>query len=100
MIKVNVIRNDNKIDTITIKGHAMYDDYGKDIVCSSASSILITTINGILTINENYIKYTVLEDLVTIKVITDDSICLKLLENMLMLFSELSEKYPKNIKIM
>ncbi len=100
MIKVNVIRNDNKIDTITIKGHAMYDDYGKDIVCSSASSILITTINGILTINENYIKYTVLEDLVTIKVITDDSICLKLLENMLMLFSELSEKYPKNIKLM
>ena len=100
MIKVSVIRNGDKIDTITIKGHAMYDDYGKDIVCSSASSILITTINGILTINENYIKYTVLEELVTIKVITDDGICLKLLENMLMLFSELSEKYPKNIKLM
>ena len=32
MIKVNI---KNKI--ITMTGHAEYDDYGKDIVCASAS---------------------------------------------------------------
>ena len=100
MIKVNVIRNKGILDTITIKGHAMYDVYGKDIVCSSVSSIIVTTINGILSINEDSLEYSEKSGLVTIKVITEDDICLKLLENMLMLFSELSHKYPKNIKIM
>lgn len=100
MIKVSVIRNGKKLDSVEIKGHAMYDDYGKDIVCSSVSSITVTTINAILSINENFIEYDEKPGLVTIKVITDDDICFKLLENMLMLFSELSYKYPKNIKIM
>ena len=35
MIKVNVIGNDDKIE---ILGHAMYDDFGKDIVCAGVSS--------------------------------------------------------------
>lgn len=100
MIKVSVIRNGKKLDSVEIKGHAMYDDYGKDIVCSSVSSITVTTINAIFSINENFIEYDEKPGLVTIKVITDDDICFKLLENMLMLFSELSYKYPKNIKIM
>ena len=39
MIKVEL-----KDNLITIKGHAGYDDKGKDIVCASVSSIVITTI--------------------------------------------------------
>lgn len=100
MIKVSVIRDGSNLKSIKIKGHAMYDDYGKDIVCSSVSSITITTINAILSINEDFLQYEEENGCVTIEVITDDEICFKLLENMLMLFSELSEKYPKNIKIM
>lgn len=100
MIKVSVIRNSQKIESVKIKGHAMYDEYGKDIVCSSVSSITVTTINAILSINENFLRYEEKNGCVTIDVITDDDICFKLLENMLMLFSELSCKYPKNIKIM
>ena len=40
MISVKVLKN-----KIEIKGHALYDDYGKDIVCSAVSSIVTTTIN-------------------------------------------------------
>ena len=47
MIKVNIKKNH-----IEIKGHAMYDDYGKDIVCASISSIAITTVNAILRLDE------------------------------------------------
>ena len=39
---------------ISITGHAMYDDFGKDIVCSAVSSIVITSLNGILSINFKY----------------------------------------------
>ena len=33
MIKVSVIRDGSNLKSIKIKGHAMSDDYGKDIVC-------------------------------------------------------------------
>ena len=49
-----VERNKN---SILITGHALYADYGKDIVCSAVSSIVITTINGIISIDNNAIKY-------------------------------------------
>ena len=46
MIKVDL----TKENVITISGHANYDDKGKDIVCASVSSIVITTINAIIEI--------------------------------------------------
>ena len=48
MIKVKVLSMKNHIDRIDILGHADYEEYGKDIVCSSVSSIMTTTVNGIL----------------------------------------------------
>ena len=56
MIKVSIESKDKKhIDLIKILGHAMYDEYGKDIVCSSVSSIVITTVNGIYEIDKEYL---------------------------------------------
>ncbi len=40
MIKVSIIKEDKKYKKISILGHALYDDYGKDIVCSACSSIV------------------------------------------------------------
>ena len=37
----------NYKDKITISGHARYNEKGQDIVCSSVSSIVMTTINAI-----------------------------------------------------
>ena len=42
MIKVKVEENNNYISKVTIKGHANYDELGKDIVCAAVSSIVIT----------------------------------------------------------
>ena len=53
MIKVE-FRKDN----IIVSGHANYKEYGNDIVCASVSSIIYTTINGILNINKEAIKFT------------------------------------------
>ena len=47
---IKVYREQNKI---IIKGHADYDDYGKDIVCASVSSIVITTVNAKLEIDRD-----------------------------------------------
>ena len=93
MIKVK-----KKNNIITISGHANYDNYGNDIVCSSVSSIVYTTINGILNINSNSLHVTD-EDTLTIEVLSSDLVTNKLIENMMLLLSEVENKYPKNISI-
>ena len=98
MIKVNVLVND-KIKEIKITGHANYDEYGKDIVCSATSSIVITTINAILLFDEGYIDYKEEKDKFTIKVNKHDDILEKLITNMLNMLKELQNDYPNYIKI-
>ena len=92
-----LITKDSK--NISIKGHALYDDYGKDIVCSAVSSIVITTINGIISINSDAINYRMLKDGLVIEIRSFDDVTLKLIDNMLELLTKLSNDYPKNIQI-
>ena len=99
MIKVEVKKEKNKVKEIKIMGHALYDDYGKDIVCASASSIAITTINGILSIDKEAITYEKNKGL-TIRVLEENIIIDKLINNMISLLQELSKEYPKNIKFL
>jgi hypothetical protein len=98
MISIKVEKDNNKIKMINIKGHANYAEKGKDIVCSAVSSIVITTINGILSIDENSIDYIDNSNNIKITVIKDDLITNKLILNMLNLLKELEEDYPNNIK--
>ena len=99
MIKVQISVKDNNIKKINIKGHADYDDYGKDIVCSSVSSITITTINAILMFDKNYISYNGKKDNFEIVINENNDITYKLVNNMINMLTELSQDYPKNIKI-
>ena len=99
MIKVQISAKNNNVKKINIKGHAGYDDYGKDIVCSSVSSITITTINAILMFDKNYISYNEKKDNFEIIINENNDITNKLIQNMINLLTELSQDYPKNIKI-
>lgn len=99
MITVKVIKENAKYKRITIIGHAMYDDYGKDIVCSACSSIVTTTVNGILSINNNNISNLASKKGMTIDVKSDDKITQTLINNMISLLKELSGNYPENIEI-
>jgi len=96
MIKVEI--ENNKIE---IKGHANYDDYGKDIVCASVSSIVITTINAIIEFDPESIYYEDLNNRILIKKLKDDDITNKLINNMIELLEELDKNnkevnYVKN----
>ncbi len=98
MIKVSITKKDNKIEKITMTGHAMYDEYGKDIVCAAASSIVITTVNAILKIDEKAIQYKNDDDLI-ITVNSFDTVTTSLINNMIDLLKELETQYKNNIKI-
>lgn len=99
MIKVKIVKENSNYKKISILGHAMYDDYGKDIVCSAASSIATTTINGILTLDEGSLSYQVNKEGLIIENISTDEITQKLLGNMVNLLEQLEAQYPTNIEV-
>lgn len=96
MIKVD-LREENKI---IITGHSGYDELGKDIVCASVSSIVVTTINAIIDFDETAIEYTDKNDKTSIEIVKNDNITNKLINNMIFMLSTIEKDYPKNIKIL
>ncbi|MCI5807400.1 MAG: ribosomal-processing cysteine protease Prp [Candidatus Faecenecus gallistercoris] len=99
MIKVSVTKKNQQIQEVSIQGHAMYDDFGKDIVCAAVSSCVITTVNGILEIDKDWILAKQDSKGVLIQVQNSSDVCQTLLANMISLLEELHDQYPKNLKI-
>ena len=98
MIKVKLIKESGIIKNITVKGHALYDDFGKDIVCAAVSSCIITSINASLLIDENSLSYDNKNGL-DINVLKEDGVTTKIINNMISNLLELEKAYPNNIQI-
>lgn len=99
MIKVKITKDQDIYKKVAITGHAKYDDYGKDIVCSAASSIVTTTINGILSLNKDSLSYENSEKGLFITINSNDSTTQTLVDNMINLLKELEENYPTNVNV-
>ena len=99
MIKVNCVVSNGLIERLSIKGHADYDTLGKDIVCAAVSSIVTTTINNIIALEENTIKCDTKEGNVCITVLRNSDVTNKLLNVLIDMLKELATDYPQNIKI-
>ena len=99
MIKIAIKENDGQFNEITINGHAKYDESGRDIVCAAVSSIVITSINGIMRLNYDAIDYMEADDEMKIIMKKADDIINTLLFNMVELLEELKTQYPNNIEI-
>ena len=94
MIKVKVKKNH-----IEILGHAMFDEYGKDIVCASASSIVITTVNAILKLDDKALIYNLSNDKLVIDVLSEAADVKILILNMIDLLKYLEKQYKENIQV-
>ena len=94
MIKVKISN-----DEIIIKGHSGYGVEGFDIVCASVSSICITTVNALISIDEDCVKYTESDGYLNIKIKKHNDIVDKLINNMVNLLKELENNYKKYIQI-
>ena len=94
-----MIRVEIKKNHIKISGHAMFDEYGKDIVCAAASSIVTTSINGILRLDDKAISYKLSDGELSIDILKDNFETKTLILNMISLLKDLEKQYGKNIKI-
>ena len=99
MIVVETKRKENFISYIKIDGHSGYKKEGSDIICSSVSSIAITTVNAIERLDSKAITYSEDDGLLIINVLKNDKVVNTLIDNMISLFEELERKYNKYIKI-
>ncbi len=93
MIKIH-----KEMDKISISGHANYKDTD-DIVCASISSIMYTTVNAIMNLNKYAITF--VDDGKVCNIIIDkhDETTDALIDNMILMFEEVSKQYPSNIEI-
>ena len=99
MIHVSIQKQNENLQKIIVFGHAMYDDVGKDIVCSAVSTCVITTVNGIIDVDGSAIEVLQKDNRIEIEVKEKHEIATKLLENMLDILESLEQQYPKNIKL-
>ena len=111
IVKKETNQNNNEvvIKRILIKGHADYAEYGKDIVCSSVSSMVILAINIIGEIDKNAIKYTQKDSytqshepntsLIEIVNLMNNEGANKVLKTLVNMLKQLANDYPENIRI-
>lgn len=98
MIKIKVDYEDGFINNFKITGHANFASYGKDIVCASVSSIVITSVNLAITFDSDSVDYNEKEGFIDVKVMKKDETINKVFQNMVNMLKELEEQYSKNIK--
>jgi uncharacterized protein YsxB (DUF464 family) len=100
MIKVDIRCDLNEIKYIEVTGHALYDQSGKDIVCASVSTALIMTINALEKLNVlDDVKYELEEGYFQLEVVGVNHLMKAMLDNLLYSLTDLSNQYPKYIKI-
>lgn len=99
MINIEVKKKNDIINYIKISGHAEYADEGFDIVCASVSCIAITTVNALISIDEECVVYSDAEGLLEIGILKHDEVIDKLIMNMINLLTTLSEDYKEYVKI-
>ena len=98
MIKVILTKKDDNVNKVIINGHAGYDDFVKDIVCAAVSSTVITTINILLSLDNQSISYNDSRGLI-IEVLKNDMTTKKIINVLISNLYELEKAYPKNIQI-
>lgn len=99
MIRIKINKKNDIIKKITFRGHADYDKYGKDIVCAASSATILTTINGILSIDDSTIEVKAKDNNIDIEIKKNEEITMKLINNMLNALKSIEKNYPKNIEI-
>ena len=99
MIKYSIKRHDGFIDSIKVKGHALFGEYGTDIVCASVSTGIIMTANAIEILGFKESLYVKIEEgFFELKVLQTNETIQGLLNNLVYTLNELEAQYRTYIK--
>lgn len=103
MIKVRIKRMNQRIVGFIVKGHADYDEYGKDIVCAGVSAITVGGLNAIAkAYNNDLTKFNVdmSEGYTSLNILDIENKEIQtILETLEIQFKTIEETYSKYIKV-
>lgn len=93
MITAKVIKKQGRYYSFTCKGHAEYDDPGKDIICSAVSMLVINTANAIDKLTDNKLVGSDKDHISWHFTDTPDDKAVLLMDAMLLGLKEIETKY-------
>ena len=102
MIKISITENTSNgyITGYTVTGHSRTAEHGYDIVCAGVSSLVQTTLLGLIKQLKHPVEYNV--DSGDVRVVLTDSpndLTEAVLRTMLLGLTEIERLYPKAVKI-
>ncbi|WP_282941283.1 ribosomal-processing cysteine protease Prp [Paenibacillus sp. RC67] len=105
MIRVTIKRRpDDQIESFRVKGHALYGDPGKDIVCAGVSAVTVGTVNSVEAVLGIELKANVKHGLLDVRVPghLDEADLEKvqlLLESMVVMLKSIEQSYGAYIAL-
>ncbi|WP_028547688.1 ribosomal-processing cysteine protease Prp [Paenibacillus sp. UNC451MF] len=105
MIRITIKRRpDDRIESFRVKGHALYGDPGKDIVCAGVSAVTVGTVNSVETVLGVELKANMKHGLLDVQVPghLDDAVLEKvqlLLESMVVMLKSIEQSYGAYIAL-
>lgn len=103
MIKVDYFYDDDfRMKGFSVKGHAEYAEYGKDIVCAAVTTHAVGVINSLDVLQKVEFERIIAEEGHIECCVKDKDIekSQLLLEHFKLAINEIKREYPKNIKIL
>lgn len=98
MIKIKIDYDGNYVSKFKVSGHSGYDVKGNDIVCASVSTLVISSINLALRLNEKSVVIKQKDGLIDVNVLVHDKIINEVFLNMINMLEELQNDYKNNLK--
>lgn len=101
MINLTILKSNDAITTIQAKGHSGYAVAGQDIVCSAVSTIMQTTLNGLLEVAKADVDYQIDEQIpfLRISVNEQDKQAQILMKSAYLALKQIAGDYKNYIKI-
>lgn len=99
MIHIEIKKQDGRICRLTSKGHAGYDDIGKDLVCAGISSILFGALNGLDEMFAADVKLDVNQNRIQIDVCNDSEDLQNTLQFLVIQLKTVEQRFPEFVKI-
>lgn len=99
MIQASFTKTEGKLTAFSLKGHAGYDDYGKDIVCASVTSAVQLTANAITEVLKVPAEVQVQNNQIKLKLPGGFPQAEAFMDALLLHLTLLSEDYPGTIKV-
>ena len=98
MIKIKIDYDENYVSKFKISGHSGYDIKGNDIVCAAVSSLVISSINLALRLNEKSVDVKQEDGLIDANILIHDKVINEVFLNMINMLEELQNDYKNYLK--